>query len=349
MRKIYHLFIILLLESNPNTFLPLIIDGISTNDCILYCTLQPCNECLKIICNSGIKTVYFDKFYDKAIFDQDVAQMLIISNVKVLHHNYPTNKIAYIRILFDGKEAWISLEYAEKIDSDDPQSGIKFKSAKLGADKINVGDAAKCTVTVSGEGTPSYKFAVYNNSGEKIYESDKYEKSNKISYTPEKAGIYYFSIDVKFDNGKSVKGYSKNFTVCNILKLKSVKGSVKETIINEKITWTVDAESYAEGANYYYSVYLDGELVSEKKSISSTLKYTPKKKGEYVAEVYLADEYSSSEKIVSDAVTVEAPLTIKSVTLGADQYFLNQEILCTVKASGGEEKYSGKYLPTKER
>ena len=26
-----------------------------------------------------------------------------ISNVKVLHHNYPTNKIAYIRVLFDVK------------------------------------------------------------------------------------------------------------------------------------------------------------------------------------------------------------------------------------------------------
>ena len=243
------------------------------------------------------------------------------------------------KISFEGKEAWISLEYAEKIDTDDTQSVVKIKSAKLGADKINVGETANCTVSVSGDGMPSYKFAVYNNSGEKVYESKKYEKSNKISYTPEKAGIYYFSIDVKFDNGQTVNGYSKNFTVCNIIKLRSVKSSVKEITVNEDITWTVDAESYAEGANYYYSVYLDGKLVAEKKSISSTLKYTPKKKGEYVAEVYLADEYSSSEKVVSEAVTVDEPLKIDSVSLSAEQVFLNQEILCTVKAVGGEGKY----------
>ena len=75
------------IHAELNTILCAAKNGISTNDCILYCTLQPCNECLKIICNSGIKTVYFDKFYDKAIFDQDVTQMLIISNVKVLKLN----------------------------------------------------------------------------------------------------------------------------------------------------------------------------------------------------------------------------------------------------------------------
>ena len=34
-------------------------EGISTNNCILYCTNKPCNECLKLLINAGIKEVYY--------------------------------------------------------------------------------------------------------------------------------------------------------------------------------------------------------------------------------------------------------------------------------------------------
>ena len=39
----------------------------STKDCILYCTLFPCNECAKTIIQNGIKEVVFesDKYHDQ--------------------------------------------------------------------------------------------------------------------------------------------------------------------------------------------------------------------------------------------------------------------------------------------
>lgn len=72
------------IHAELNTILCAVKNGISTNDCILYCTLQPCNDCLKAICNSGIKTVYYNKIYDKTNIDNDVLEMLKISNVELI-------------------------------------------------------------------------------------------------------------------------------------------------------------------------------------------------------------------------------------------------------------------------
>ena len=41
-------------------------NGISTNNCVLYCSYSPCIDCAKVIVNSGIKEVYFDKIYDRS-------------------------------------------------------------------------------------------------------------------------------------------------------------------------------------------------------------------------------------------------------------------------------------------
>lgn len=60
-------------------------NGMSTNDCSLYCTLQPCNNCLKMICNSGIKEIYYNKVYDKSSIDEEVLNMLNTSGVKLIH------------------------------------------------------------------------------------------------------------------------------------------------------------------------------------------------------------------------------------------------------------------------
>lgn len=38
--------------------------GISLQDCIIYITLEPCNNCMKNLIGLGIKTVYFNKSYD---------------------------------------------------------------------------------------------------------------------------------------------------------------------------------------------------------------------------------------------------------------------------------------------
>lgn len=37
--------------------------GISCKDCILYCTHEPCNDCAKLIINSGIKKVFYANEY----------------------------------------------------------------------------------------------------------------------------------------------------------------------------------------------------------------------------------------------------------------------------------------------
>ena len=51
-------------------------NGMSTNDCSLYCTLQPCNNCLKMICNSGIKTIIYRYEYDKFNLNSRIQEML---------------------------------------------------------------------------------------------------------------------------------------------------------------------------------------------------------------------------------------------------------------------------------
>jgi dCMP deaminase len=38
--------------------------GISLQDCVIYITLEPCNNCMKNLIGLGIKTVYFNKSYD---------------------------------------------------------------------------------------------------------------------------------------------------------------------------------------------------------------------------------------------------------------------------------------------
>lgn len=50
--------------------------GISINGCDLYCTLHPCNDCLKMICNSGIKNIFYKDNYDKSVLTPEVTLML---------------------------------------------------------------------------------------------------------------------------------------------------------------------------------------------------------------------------------------------------------------------------------
>ena len=43
--------------------------GVYTNECDLYCILEPCDECLKSIKAAGIKKIYFVYEYDKSSMD----------------------------------------------------------------------------------------------------------------------------------------------------------------------------------------------------------------------------------------------------------------------------------------
>lgn len=40
--------------------------GVSVENSIMYCTLQPCYICLKVLAGAGIKTVNFELFYESA-------------------------------------------------------------------------------------------------------------------------------------------------------------------------------------------------------------------------------------------------------------------------------------------
>ncbi len=54
------------------------------NDCILYVTLFPCNECVKAIIQSGIKEIVFeDNKYEGKDFDLAAKKMLQSSNIKI--------------------------------------------------------------------------------------------------------------------------------------------------------------------------------------------------------------------------------------------------------------------------
>jgi dCMP deaminase len=50
--------------------------GLSTRGCTAYCTMQPCNTCLKLMCQAGVKAVHFSQTYDKVVYDRDVCDML---------------------------------------------------------------------------------------------------------------------------------------------------------------------------------------------------------------------------------------------------------------------------------
>jgi dCMP deaminase len=47
--------------------------GISTNNCVLYCTISPCIRCVRMLYQAGIKEVYVKGFY--ADFDASVAML----------------------------------------------------------------------------------------------------------------------------------------------------------------------------------------------------------------------------------------------------------------------------------
>ena len=56
-------------------------NGISIEGSILYSTLHPCYDCLKMICNSGIKTIIYRYEYDKFTMNSEVKRMLDLCGI----------------------------------------------------------------------------------------------------------------------------------------------------------------------------------------------------------------------------------------------------------------------------
>ena len=58
-------------------------NGISIEGAILYSTLHPCYNCLKMICNSGIKEIYYKDDYDLFVHDHKIDELLKKSGIKL--------------------------------------------------------------------------------------------------------------------------------------------------------------------------------------------------------------------------------------------------------------------------
>lgn len=50
--------------------------GIAVNNCTMYVSLQPCNNCLKLILASGIRHIVYDEKYDKCDYSKEVLDMI---------------------------------------------------------------------------------------------------------------------------------------------------------------------------------------------------------------------------------------------------------------------------------
>lgn len=57
--------------------------GISVNGCVIYTSLQPCNDCLKLIAASGIIAIVYHEKYDKSDYSDEVLKMISDYNISL--------------------------------------------------------------------------------------------------------------------------------------------------------------------------------------------------------------------------------------------------------------------------
>lgn len=53
------------IHAEVNAILNAALNGISLKNCILYCTLRPCEQCLKNLIALGVKEIYYSQSYDR--------------------------------------------------------------------------------------------------------------------------------------------------------------------------------------------------------------------------------------------------------------------------------------------
>ena len=59
-------------------------NGVCIDGCDIFCTLMPCNDCLKALTQSGVQTIYYRNTYDKIEFDKDVKLMVKQSKLELI-------------------------------------------------------------------------------------------------------------------------------------------------------------------------------------------------------------------------------------------------------------------------
>lgn len=72
------------IHAEINTILIAAKYGISIENTTLYTNIQPCSNCLKMICNSGIKNVYYRTPYDKANYPKYLLKMMKDVKLKLI-------------------------------------------------------------------------------------------------------------------------------------------------------------------------------------------------------------------------------------------------------------------------
>lgn len=57
--------------------------GISLKDCVCYTSMQPCNTCLLLLAQAGIKEIIYVEPYDKCVYHPDLLEALKRLKVKI--------------------------------------------------------------------------------------------------------------------------------------------------------------------------------------------------------------------------------------------------------------------------
>lgn len=52
-----------IIHAETNLLCNAVLHGISTNNCVIYCTISPCVKCMRMLYQAGIKEVYVKGFY----------------------------------------------------------------------------------------------------------------------------------------------------------------------------------------------------------------------------------------------------------------------------------------------
>lgn len=238
---------------------------------------------------------------------------------------------------YEGFSGWIMMSYTEKV-ADLP--AFRIESIKLSDNTLETGETVTCTVTVSDNLRCMYKFSVYNDSGEKVYEAPSFAVKNVFEYTTDMPGNYYFSIEIKSVDERTLSAFSGNFSVHDKLQLGSLKSNIDEyTYVCEPIIWTAETVSESENAVYTYSLYLGEDLVIEQESHFSEFSFTPEKAGQYTLFAVLSDSHSVSDAVRADVVTVYDVLSIDEIIVPDNYVVAGSSVDYLVIANGGTGEY----------
>lgn len=238
---------------------------------------------------------------------------------------------------YNGHIGWILMSYAEKIVDLPP---FRIESIKISDNTLETGETVSCTVTVADGLRCMYKFYVYNDSGEKVYEAPSYAAKNVFEYRTDMAGNYYFAIDVKSIDERTLSVFSGNFSVHDKLQLGALKSDVDEyAYVNETVTWTCETLSDSADAVYTYTLYCDDELITEVESHSHEFSFTPVTAGNYVLHAVLADSHSVSDEVAADAVTVYDVLKIDEIVVPENPAGVGTAVEFSAVVSGGTGEY----------